>query len=172
MHPEDFIALTDIVRAGPAPSDDLQRFLRAMWHAVRQHQHEPPTWVLFARIIGEAWAGEAAPFDPAWQQYTRRGDIVELEDNTTLDDFEYLRTTLLYLIVDFRSMQENGVLDDPNLSPWDDPVSPSGNRWTNIHPDYFIECAGAGTKAHAGSELPDATWRQLGRWLLLGQIYE
>jgi hypothetical protein len=145
----------------------LEEYLRSLWSLIQQHREEPPSFALFARLLRDAFDTEPVAFEDGWLAYTNPP-----EPEGPLDDFEYLRATILFQIADLRRM-EGGQLD--NEWRYFGVPSPTENYWYNFDPFTYLKCAAACLEAWDGEPPGVRTtfgWSKLADFLEAGRIYE
>ena len=166
----------------------LDTYLRTLWGLIQREQNTPD---LVGKLFAEAFVKEPLPFDEDWLQYKAPS-----LDNKPMNDYEYLRHTILYQIADLYRIR------DLEISPLDRYAgfeSPTGHIWYNTELAGYLECGVSGFYSHSEgfnnkdlshssdplssllSELKpvgrefnstEFSWRDVAEILYLGQIYE
>lgn len=170
--------INEITVNQPTPHS-LEEFLRALWRIILIEKDKQPSWELFHQIISAGWTGEPMDFEETWLSITKNADFIESDTNSTLDDFDYLKATILFQIADLRRMENAGYWKRDPWSMIDGVASPTGESWYNLSPEIFMQCAVSGLTDHQKNDntaidVPDEniTWRNLAELLILGQLYE
>lgn len=174
----EFTEQVDKLQDQVRTASNLEEFLRAMWDSILKHKDSKPTWELFLQIISQAWANKPLDFDELWLSIDKSSDSVESKSGTQLDDFDYLKGTILYQIADLRRMRDAGYYEKDPIELFFGVQSPTGASWYNWSPEGFLDGAMSGLTSHYSNEnsgiqvSDDVTWRDLGELLYLGQLYE
>lgn len=169
-----FVTKTMEIAGRPSKLISLEEFLRSVWNTILIHQHGEPSASLFVQIISEAWDGDSGEFDSEWLKIQESADGIEFTTQKQMNDFDYLRGTILYQIADLRRMRNAGYFERGANVLFMGVQSPTGATWYNLSPKSFLECGTRGMKdgAREDIELNDVTWRFFAELLHLGQLYE
>jgi hypothetical protein len=146
-----------------APKDlTLETFLTALRMLVADTHTSALPVSLFLDYLSAAAGLSAIPEVPAREPdsdgHADRARVVDLLDRQ---------------IADLREMALNGQLEDERRYFGID--APSGHRWFNFDVHSFFECAATGsfhTLDPDGDEMDVLRWREVERFLELGQCYE
>ena len=169
----------------------LEGYLLALWVVIEKHKNSQPSYPLFATIINEAFETQPHEFDEQWQTYEdylswsyENGSYVikEYKDGKwvitqkDVDDYEILKHTILYQIVDFRKLFPDKIKDSQSFFGID---SGKGDTWYNFAPIDYWSCAIRGMEDHLKSpaslyaaNFSKCTWAVFAALLSLGQSYE
>lgn len=183
MNTDDFLQkMNRLQDKNTLKSTNLEEFLRALWgQIINTHKESAPTWELFVTLFEKAWIANPVPFDEAWfkitesavsSEYTidEEGDYIPSEE---MEDFQFLQHQILYQIADLRRMRDAGYFERDGMELYMGVTSPTGASWYNFSIPSFLEAAfGLTYEANAYTNLDEATWRDLGELLYMGQIYE
>ena len=174
MKLSEFVEQVMDVTEKPSKIVHLEEFLRSLWQVINVYKDQKLSAALFVQLLSEAWAGDPGDFDPEWLKIEESADDIEFDTNKQMDDFDYLKGTILYQIADLRRMRDAGYFEMDGNILFMGVQSPTGSSWYNWSPVSFLECGTRGMQGAARQdiELNDFTWRNLAELLYLGQMYE
>jgi hypothetical protein len=169
----------------------LEDYLLALWAVIEKYKNQKPSYQLFAIMIDEAFEAPPSKFDEQWIAYENHlswtykngsyviekykdGEQVIIQSN--VDDYEILKHTILYQIVDFRKLSPDKIKDPQSFFGID---SGKGDTWYNFTPIDYWSCAIRGMEDHLKSPVSlyaanfsKCTWAVFAALLSLGQVYE
>lgn len=174
MRPVEFIERINKIQTQKRIPSNLEAFLCGMWASSLKYHDLEPSWELFLQIISDGWTTTGMNFDTSWLSIVKSSDLIEIETNTRMDDFDYLKGTILYQIADLHRMRDAGYYEKDPMLLYFGLESPTGATWYNWTIEGFLEAANAPMDSDTADdmELEQATWRDLAELLILGQIYE
>lgn len=174
MKLDEFIEKINSLTKQTDSATDLEYFLRSLWKAILKYQDQEPSFELFQQIISESWTGEPIDFDKSWFAIKENANMIEIKTSTRMDDFEYLRGTILYQIADLRRMRDAGYFEMDGNILFMGVQSPTGSSWYNWSPEDFLNAATSalGSSNPKQNVVETITWRDLAALLYLGQLYE
>lgn len=150
----------------------LKEYLMAFWHIVKSKKENELNLEVLCDLIEQAFNLESISFDTSWLKYTKEPYI-----DFKKKEFKDFKNTILFQIADLHKMEERSLLDNEFKNFGID--SPVGNRWSNLDPFTYLECATAWMEDYSGKdsiEEPDeetnVSWSMLIRFLEMGRLYE
>jgi hypothetical protein len=171
--------------------NSLEDYLLSLWVAIEKYKNRQPSYSLFTTIINEAFDTEPCKFDKNWLMYEKNifwdheNDTYVIKEHKNgkwavsqkdANDFEILKHTILYQIVDFRKLSPEKLKDPQSFFGID---SGKGDTWYNFAPIDYWSCAIRGMEDHLKSPVSlyairfsKCTWATFAALLSLGQSYE
>jgi hypothetical protein len=154
----------------PTFRGSLEEYLRALWKLIQEHREDTVSWSLLAHLLADAFITEPATFDEQWFVYTASPRALYQFDEAKEDDYEVIRTMILYQIADLRRMARAGSLDKSATELWLG-IDSGSERWYNFTPMTFLGAASPLTSVGEW-ESPKCNWKDLARVLMTGQNAE
>lgn len=139
-----------------------------MYNAMKYNKKEVISGSEFITIINDAF--EVVPNNNFINQEEVTKEPPEIDERES--NFELLRDVLLFQIYDLGCMEREKNLDNElNFFGMD---SPNGNRWYNLNPSLYLECAMAWLENYYGRDMSieSISWKMFARFLEMGRLYE